>query len=140
MEDSTPQTTTEPGFAADNAAEAGANISGANAASAGIASTAALRSTDNAQKAEVSASTIGRMMGLATVSDLKLLDTKMDLVSTKVAGLVVRIEKALTLLNSLPTASDFERIDVQIGSVKTTLRETVQVIQETVAAAVNSKK
>lgn len=81
---------------------------------------------------EVSAATIGRMMGLATVSDLKLLDSKVDLLSTKVAGLVMKLDKALNLLAAMPTGSDLERIDIQVGGVKTAVREAVQTIQDTI--------
>jgi hypothetical protein len=85
--------------------------------------------TLDAPKQEISAATVGRMMGLATISDLKLLDSKVELVSTKVASLVIKLDKALTILNSAPTAADLERIDVQIGSVKTALREAIDTIK-----------
>ena len=88
---------------------------------------------------EVSASTIGRMMGLATMSDLRLLDSKIDLMTTKVAGLTVKMDKIMTTLSTVATASDLERIDVQIGSVRTTLRETVQEIKDAVRELTESK-
>ena len=87
---------------------------------------------------EVSAATIGRMMGLATNSDLRLLESKLDLISTKVASLQVKLDKALTTLTSMPTAADLERIDVQIGSVRTSLRETVQAVKDAVAEAIEA--
>jgi hypothetical protein len=95
--------------------------------------------TDAPKTAEVSAATVGRMMGLATTSDLRLMDSKLDLISTKVAGLTVKLDKILTTLNSMPTAADLERIDVQIGSVKTSLRETVQAIKDAVTDATGAK-
>lgn len=79
---------------------------------------------------EVSAATVGRMMGLATISDLKLLDSKIDLLATKVTGLVLKLEKALTLLASAPTGSDLERIDVQIGSLKSLIRDALQTAED----------
>lgn len=81
-------------------------------------------------KQEVTAATIGRMMGLATVSDLRLLDSKIDLTSAKITGISTKMEKALTMLNSAPTASDLERIEVQIGGLKTTMKEAVGSIEE----------
>ena len=91
---------------------------------------AANQKTGESPKAEVSASTIGRMMGLATVSDLKMIDTKLDLVATKVTGLVVKLDKVMSTLNAMPTAADMERIDVQVGSVKTALRESLTAMQD----------
>lgn len=72
---------------------------------------------------EVSASTIGRMMGLATALDLKLLEGKLDLLASRVNNLTIRMEKVLSMLGQTPTGSDMERIDVQIGSLKTLMKE-----------------
>lgn len=96
------------------------------------ASSAAKHSLDIPAK-EVSAATIGRMMGLVTASDLKLLDSKVDLLVTKVAALTMKLDKALSLLSATPTGSDLERIDIQVGSFKSMLRESMQAIEEAVA-------
>ncbi len=77
----------------------------------------------NMASREVSASTIGRMMGLAGASDLKLLEGKVELMSTRVANLTSRMEKVLQALNNMPTGADLERIDVQIGALRTLLKE-----------------
>lgn len=72
---------------------------------------------------EVSAATIGRMLGLATSSELKLIDGKLDLITAKLANLTVRLEKALSSAANAPTGSDLERIDVQIGSLRNLMVE-----------------
>ena len=74
---------------------------------------------------EISAATIARMMGLATATDLKLLGSKLDLVLGRVNAVAARMEKVLSAVNQMPTGSDLERIDVQLGSLKTILREAL---------------
>ena len=91
-------------------------------------------------KQEVTAATIGRMMGLATVSDLRLLDSKIDLAATRITGISTKMEKALTMLNSAPTAADLERIEVQIGALKTTMKEAVSSIEESLEAFAKTAK
>ena len=80
---------------------------------------------DEPSRGEVSAATIGRMMGLASTRELTLLDGKLDLVMSKVNNLTVRLDKVLSVLSSAPTGKDLERIDVQIAALRTMLREGV---------------
>ena len=103
------------------------------------ANASVLKTVQEGIRQEISAATIGRMMGLATVTDLKLLDSKIDLITTKLSGVTIKLDKALTMLNAVPTAADMERLDVQIGSVKTALRETIDSIKE-VAGVQKPKK
>ena len=79
---------------------------------------------------EVSAATVGRMLGLATVSELKLLEGKLDLVSTRMQNMTIRLDKVLTMLSSAPTGSDLERIDVQIASLRTLIKESMVTLTE----------
>jgi hypothetical protein len=75
---------------------------------------------------EVSAATIGRMMGLATSTELKLLEGKIDLLSTRMGNVGAKLERLGNLVQNAPTGSDLERIDVQIGALRTMLREAVE--------------
>ncbi len=77
-------------------------------------------------RGDVSAATIGRMLGLAGSGELKLLEGKLDLVSTRVSNLTVRMEKIMGALQKLPSAVDLERIDVQIGNLRTMLRNFIE--------------
>lgn len=72
---------------------------------------------------EVSAATVGRMLGLATSSELKLLEGKLDLIATKLTNLTVKLEKVISTLSNFPTGSDLERIDVQIGMLRSLITE-----------------
>jgi hypothetical protein len=94
------------------------------AARAALSNTSDLLARTEATK-EVSAATIGRMLGLATSTDLKLLEGKLELIQSKVTNLTVRLEKALSILQSAPTGSDLERIDVQIGGLKSLILEVL---------------
>lgn len=74
-------------------------------------------------RGEVSAQTIARMMGLTTSSDLNLLDGKLDLLISRIGTVSVRLDKFNTTLQQSPTVNDMERIDVQIGSLRSSMRE-----------------
>ena len=83
---------------------------------------------DESGRGEVTAATVARMMGVATASELKLVEGKLDLLNTKLAGFGVRLEKMLTILNRAPTGADLERIDVQIGSLKALIKDSLTMI------------
>lgn len=89
---------------------------------------------------EVTAATIGRMMGLATTVEIKLLEGKIDLLSTRLNNLGVKLEKMSGLLQGAPTGSDLERIDVQIGSLRSMLRESLDTMQSLGSSAGGEKK
>jgi hypothetical protein len=76
-------------------------------------------------RGDVSVSTISTMLGLATSSDIKLLETRMEQVVQKMALLNTRLEKLMGILPNLPTGADLERIDVQIGGLKSMVREVM---------------
>jgi hypothetical protein len=86
-----------------------------------------LESHNSSEKSgrDISAQTIGRMMGLATVQDLTLMESKIDLMATKVSNLTVRMEKVLSTLANAPTGADLERIDVHIGALRTLIKEVL---------------
>ncbi len=72
---------------------------------------------------EVSALTVGRMLGLATSTDLKLLEGKLDLLLAKVNTLTQRFEKLSSSANNFPSTSDLDRIEVSIVSLRNALKE-----------------
>ena len=81
---------------------------------------------EETRQPDVSAATVARMMGLATGSELSLLEGKIDLLSTRVNTLTVRMEKVLNVMSKAPTAQDIDRVDINIGSLKTMIRETLE--------------
>ncbi len=93
-----------------------------------------------AARAEVSASTLARMMGVATASELKLLEGKMDLLATKLNLVVAKIERAVTMMSSIPTGSDLERIDVQIGALRSLIKDSMAQLGAAEAPAKPSAK
>lgn len=74
-------------------------------------------------RGEVSATAVGMMLGLATSGELRLLEGKLDLMASKVSNLTVRMEKVLSAIQQMPTGSDLERIDVQIGALRSMIRD-----------------
>lgn len=83
----------------------------------------ALLSADSKGRGEISAASLGRMMGIATTSELKVIEQKVDLLTTKFNGLSLKVDKLLSALNNLPSGGDMERIDMQLGGLKTMLKE-----------------
>lgn len=75
---------------------------------------------------EVSAATIGRMLGLATSGELALFESKLDLIATKLAAVTAKVERITGILNASPTGKDLERIDVQIASMRQLLKEGLE--------------
>ena len=74
---------------------------------------------------EISAVALGRMLGLATANDIRILEGKIDLLASKMNQLIVKMEKILGTVNKVPTGADLERIDVQIGTLKAAMLDFV---------------
>jgi hypothetical protein len=76
-----------------------------------------------APRVDVSASTITRMMGIASSNDLRLLESRLDVLTSKVAGLVAKVERVLSMFSGLPSSSDMDRLELQVGTVKSMVRD-----------------
>lgn len=82
-----------------------------------------LLNADNRGRGEISAASLGRMMGLATTMEMKVLEQKVDLLTTKLNGMSLKVDKLLSALNNLPSGGDMERIDIQLGTLKNLLKQ-----------------
>lgn len=67
---------------------------------------------------EISMGTVVRLMGLATDSEVKLLETKIDTLNTKVATLTNKFERLASELQHLLCKEDLERIDLQLAEIR----------------------
>ena len=74
-------------------------------------------------RVDVSAATVTRMMGIASVSDLRVLEGRIDLLTSKVAAILTKVDRCLSSFASVPTASDIGRLEVQLAAVKTMMKE-----------------
>jgi hypothetical protein len=81
-----------------------------------------LQADTDERRGEVSAVTIGRMLGLVTSGELKLLEGKLDLITTRLGALIVKVDRVVNTLGTIPTGADMERIDVQIGALRSMIR------------------
>jgi hypothetical protein len=52
----------------------------------------------------------------------------MDLLSTRLSNLMVRLEKTMTMLQNSPTGADLERIDVQVGMLRSSVGEVLSAL------------
>lgn len=85
-------------------------------------------SSSSAGRVEVSAQTITRMMGIASTTDLKLLEGRVDLLTSKVSSLLIKVDRVLTMFSAVPTPSDIGRLEIQLGSIKSMVREALEAI------------
>lgn len=74
-------------------------------------------------RVDVSAATVARMMGIASTSDLRLLEGRVDLLTSKVAAILTKMDRCLSMFGSVPTASDIGRLEVQVAAIKSMMRE-----------------
>jgi hypothetical protein len=74
-------------------------------------------------RVEVSAATVARMMGIASTSDLRVIEGRIDLLTSKVAAILTKVDRCLSMFSSIPTASDIGRLEVQVAAVKTMMKE-----------------
>lgn len=124
IEEDPPAAAAEDSEAASRVKQKLESLTGTTPSSGG--NTIQLTSAEERGGPEVSAATIGRMLGLATTNEMKLMEGKLDLLSTRVNNLTVRMEKVLSVLQHAPTGSDLERIDVHLGSLKLLLQELTE--------------
>lgn len=83
---------------------------------------------------DVPVSTLVRLMGLPTAADLTVLETKIDILTTKVATVGARVERIASQLMEI--FHDFDRFDVQIAD----LREFIKGSLASVIGKVDSLK
>lgn len=88
-------------------------------------------------RGDVSASTIARMMGMATAAEFRVLEGKVDLLSTKTNSITGKLERVSSALSNVATGSDLERIDVQISSLRTALNEAVAKMDASLESAID---
>ncbi len=87
-------------------------------------------------RVDVSAATVARMMGIASTSDLRLLEGRVDLLTSKVSAILTKMDRCLSMFGSVPTASDIGRLEVQVAAIKSMMRELL----DSVGAPVSSGK
>jgi uncharacterized protein YoxC len=80
------------------------------------------------------------MMGIATTNDLRLLEGRIDVLTSKVAALLGKVERVLTQCNALPNSADIDRLEIQIGGVKSMLRELGETIEATRSSTTEDTK
>ncbi len=82
------------------------------------------QSSDDA-KSEVSAAAIARIMGVATSAEMRFVESKIELLNSKLTAIQLKMEKLVQGFNSMPSGADLERIDVQIGALRQLIRDVL---------------
>lgn len=93
-----------------------------------VAATGSAASTTDVARVDVSAGTITRMMGIASTSDLRLLEGRIDLLTAKVSGLITKVDRVVSMFGSTPSASDIDRLEIQVGTLKGLIKEVLEII------------
>jgi DNA-binding transcriptional regulator/RsmH inhibitor MraZ len=83
-----------------------------------------LSDNDGRLGAEISATTIGRMLGLVTVTDFRVFEGKFDLLQTRLNSIIVKLDGIQDALQKVPNGSDIDRIESQLATIKTMLSES----------------
>lgn len=86
-------------------------------------------------RVDVSAATVARMMGIASTSDLRVIEGRVDLLTSKVAAILTKMDRCLSMFSSVPTASDIGRLEVQIAAVKSMMKELLDSVGAPVGGA-----
>lgn len=81
-----------------------------------------------AGRMEVSAQTIARMMGIASATDLQLIEGRLDLLTSRVSTLMIKVDKLLAGLGAVASVGDIGRLETQIASIKSLLRDATDVV------------
>ncbi len=81
-----------------------------------------------AGRMEVSAQTIARMMGIASATDLQLIEGRLDLLTSRVSTLMIKVDKVLAGLGAVASVGDIGRLETQIASVKALLRDATDAV------------
>lgn len=85
-------------------------------------------------RVDVSAATVARMMGIASTSDLRVLEGRVDLLTSKVSAILTKMDRCLSMFSSIPTASDIGRLEVQVSAVKSMMKELLDSVGAPVSA------
>lgn len=86
-------------------------------------------------RVDVSAATVARMMGIASTNDLRVLEGRVDLLTSKVAAILTKMDRCLSMFSSIPTASDIGRLEVQLAAVKSMMKELLDSVGAPVGGA-----
>ena len=87
------------------------------------ATVTSLSQIPDSPRVDVSAATVARMMGIASTSDLRLLEGRVDLLTSKVSAILSKMDRCLSMFSSIPSASDIGRLEVQVAAIKSMMRE-----------------
>lgn len=78
--------------------------------------------THKGARSELSAAAIARLIGLATSSDARLLEGKVDLLLAKISLVSSRLDKVIAELDMVARGADIDRIEVQLTKILEHLR------------------
>lgn len=80
-------------------------------------------------RTEVSAQSLTRIMGIASVSDIQLLEGHLEVISSKLATLTSKADKILAALNNVASAADVSRIETQVTSIRAGIKEAAESVR-----------
>lgn len=88
---------------------------------------------------DVSAATVGKMLGLATARDLRLLEEQINLLATRITNMTARFDRVLTSVSKVATGGDLDRLEAQIATLRTFMRDSTASILDSLGQKPNAK-
>lgn len=80
-------------------------------------------------RTEVSAQTLTRMMGIASVADIQMLEGHLEVISSKLATLTSKADKILAALNNVASVADVSRLETQVTSIRAGIKEAAESVR-----------
>jgi len=86
-------------------------------------------------RVDVSAATVARMMGLASTGDLRVIEGRIDVLTSKVGAVLSKVDRCISMFSAVPTASDIGRLEVQLAAVKSMMKELLDAVGAPIGGA-----
>ena len=80
-------------------------------------------------RTEVSAQTLTRIMGIASVADIQMLEGHLEVITSKLATLTSKTDKILAALNNVASIADVSRLETQVSSIRAGIKEAAESVR-----------
>ena len=80
-------------------------------------------------RTEVSAQTLTRIMGIASIADIQMLEGHLEVITSKLATLTSKTDKILAALNNVASIADVSRLETQVLSIRASIKEAAESVR-----------
>lgn len=72
---------------------------------------------------DIPVATIVRLLGIPTQADFSVLDTKLDMLTSKLNALAIKVDRLLSQLGAISNEFYVDRIDFQLGDIRNMMKK-----------------